>query len=55
MRLEVMLETTHCLADALKAEVRDETRALLTPRIEERLRERVLDLVTGRFGNPGKG
>jgi len=54
LRLEVMLETTHCLADALKAEVRDETRALLTPQIEERLRERVLDLVTRRFGNPGQ-
>jgi cell division protein ZipA len=52
LRLEVMLETTHCLADALKAEVRDETRALLTPQIEERLRERVLDLVTRRFGDP---
>ncbi|MCG6862202.1 MAG: cell division protein ZipA C-terminal FtsZ-binding domain-containing protein [Chromatiaceae bacterium] len=50
-RLEEMLSTAHCLADKLNAEIRDETRALLTPEVEERLRDRVLELVTWRLSD----
>jgi len=51
VRLEVMLETAHCLATALDGEVLDETRSLLTPEGEVRLRDRVLELVTWRLAD----
>lgn len=51
-RLEEMLSTAHCLADRLGAEVRDETRTPLTPQLENRLRDRVLELVTWRMSEP---
>jgi cell division protein ZipA len=50
-RLEEMLATAHCLAARLNAEVRDETRSLLTAEMEERLRDRVLELVTWRLSD----
>lgn len=51
-RLEAMLETAHCLADELNAEIRDGARTLLTPEVEERLRDRVLELVAWRLVDP---
>lgn len=48
-RLEAMLTAAHCLADELKAEIRDETRELLTPESEERLRDRVHELIAWRL------
>jgi len=51
-RLEVMLTTAHCLADALEAGVRDETRELLTPESEERLRTQVHELMAWRLIDP---
>jgi len=50
-RLEVMLEAAHCLADALDGEIRDDTRSLLTPEDEVRLRDKVLELVTWRLAD----
>lgn len=50
-RLETMLTTAHCLATALKAEIRDETRDPLTPEAEERLRDRVDELVAWRLAD----
>lgn len=48
-RLEAMLAAAHCLADSLKAEIQDEKRAPLTPETEERLRDRVHELVAWRL------
>lgn len=48
-KLEEMLSTAHCLADKLKGEIRDDARELLTPEVEERLRDRVLELVAWRL------
>lgn len=48
-RLEDMLAAAHCLAGRLNAEILDDTRTLLTPQIEDRLRDRVLELVTWRL------
>jgi cell division protein ZipA len=53
-RLEEMLASAHCLADRLNAEIRDETRSLLTPQVEERLRDRVLELVAWRLSDTGQ-
>jgi cell division protein ZipA len=53
-RLEDMLAAAHCLADRLDAEIRDETRNPLTQQIEDRLRERVLELVTWRLSDTGQ-
>ncbi len=50
-RLEAMFTTAHCLAAELKAEIRDETRKLLTPEREERLRDRVHELVAWRLAD----
>jgi len=50
-RLEAMLTTARCLADTLKAEIRDGTRALLTPESEERLRDRVHELMAWRLAD----
>jgi len=50
-RLEEMFDAAHCLADRLDAEIRDETRTLLTPQIEDRLRDRVLELVSWRLSD----
>jgi len=51
-RLEAMLTTAHCLAAALEAEIRDETREPLTPESEERLRTRVHELMAWRLIDP---
>lgn len=51
-RLEAMLTAAHCLADKLKAEIRDEARELLTPESEERLRDRVHELMAWRLTDP---
>jgi len=51
-RLEAMLTTAHCLADELKGEICDETRELLTPESEERLRDRVHELMAWRLTDP---
>jgi len=51
-RLEAMFTTAHCLADELKAEIRDGTRALLTPESEERLRDRVHELMAWQLTDP---
>ena len=51
-RLEAMLTTAHCLADALEAELRDETRKLFTPESEERLRTQVHELMAWRLIDP---
>jgi len=48
-RLEAMLTAAHCLADQLKAEIRNETRELLTPEAEECLRDRVHELMAWRL------
>ncbi len=53
-RLEDMLAAAHCLADQLDAEIRDERRNPLTPRVEDRLRERILELVTWRLSDTGQ-
>jgi len=50
-RLEAMLTAAHCLAHELKAEVRNAAREVLTPEIEERLRDRVLELVAWRLSD----
>jgi FtsZ-interacting cell division protein ZipA len=42
------------LADRLDAEIRDETRNPLTQQMEDRLRERVLELVTWRLSDTGR-
>ncbi len=51
-RLEAMLTTAHCLADELKAEIRDWARELLTPESEERLRDRVHELMAWQLTDP---
>lgn len=51
-RLDEMLTTAHCLADQLDAEILDDTRSVLTAEIEQRLRDRVLELVTWRLSVP---
>lgn len=48
-RLEEMFLTAHCLAGELDADIRDGSRGPLTPEAEERLRDRVLELVTLRL------
>lgn len=53
--LEEMFATAHCLANQLDAEVLDETRSVLTPETEQRLRDRVLQLVAWRLSDPGQG
>jgi cell division protein ZipA len=55
LRFDLMLSTARCLADELDAEIRDGTRALLTPEVEEHLRDRVLDLVVWRLSDTGRG
>lgn len=54
-RLEEMFATAHCLADHLDAKVLDETRSVLTPEVEQRLRDRVLELVAWRLSDSGQG
>jgi len=51
-RLEAMLTAAHCLADRLKAEIRDEARELLTPESEERLRDQAHELMAWRLTDP---
>ncbi|WP_133512706.1 cell division protein ZipA C-terminal FtsZ-binding domain-containing protein [Candidatus Thiosymbion oneisti] len=51
-RLEAMLTAAHCLADALKAEIRIGSRESLTPESEERLRDRVHELMAWRLTDP---
>ena len=53
-RLEEMLTTAHCLANLLDAQILDETRSPLTPEVEQRLRDRVLELVAWRLSDPGQ-
>jgi len=53
-RLQAMLTTAHCLAAELKAEVRDETRELLTPETEEHLRDQVHELVAWRLSDAAR-
>jgi cell division protein ZipA len=53
-RLEDMLAAAHCMAGHLEAEIRDDSRTLLTPQVEDRLRERVLELVTWRLSDTGR-
>jgi len=48
-RLEAMLATARCLATGLKAQIRDETRDLLTPEAEERMQDRVNELMAWRL------
>lgn len=48
-RLETMLTTARCLATQLRAQIRDETRDLLTPEAEERMRDRVNELLAWRL------
>jgi cell division protein ZipA len=56
LRCDLMLSTARCLADELDAEVRHgTTRALLTPEVEEQLRDRVLELVVWRLSGTGGG
>lgn len=54
-RLEEMLTTAHCLANLLDARILDDTRSPLTPEVEQRLRDRVLELVAWRLSDPGQG
>jgi cell division protein ZipA len=54
LRFDLMLSTARCLADELDAEVRDGTRAMLTPEVEADLRDRVLELVIWRLSDTGK-
>jgi len=48
-RLQAMLTTARCLAVKLEAEIRDETRNPLTPEGEERLQDRVHELMGWRL------
>ena len=51
-RLETMFATARCLAFELNAEIRDGARELLTPEVEARLRDKVLELVAWRLSEP---
>lgn len=51
-RLEAMLVTAHCLANELDAEIQDGNRKPLTHEMEQRLRDKVFELVTWRLSNP---
>jgi len=53
-RLEEMFMAAHCLAKELGAEIRDGARGPLTPDAEQRLRDRVLELVTYRLSRRGR-
>lgn len=53
-RLEDMLATVHALAEHLGGEALDETRSALTVQVEDRLRDRVLELLERRLSETGK-